>query len=144
VKFIYSFLFISIALIASGQSELDEINISFDGSECFGYTPSFSQNRDSLNYYILLESYFTNDSIIIMSEDSVIFSDKVKTDMSLGFGKKIKLGSVSDLSYFKVGINENPLIRLTVTADLNYIRVGYSWDRSTIIFCYSKYQPIYY
>jgi hypothetical protein len=146
MKTIYLFAFLCISIKISGQIAIpyDEIVVIFNDSNCFGYTPIYSEEVDTLNYHILLESYFISDTVKIFSNDSLLFKDIVNTDQSLGFAKEIIIGSVKQVTNFKLKINNYTTVNCSLLPDLKYIRVGLSWDRMTLILCYSKYHPIYY
>ncbi len=146
MKTFYFFAFLCISLKISGQIVIpyDEIVVSLNDSNCFGYTPIYAEKVDTIYYHVLLESYFISDTVKLFSNDSLIFNEVVNTDHSLGFAKEIIVGSVEQVTNFKLKINNYTTINCSLLPDFNYIRVGLSWDRLTLILCYSMYHPIYY
>ena len=119
------------------------INDSQD-SCCIGFKNNEYKNSDTLNYYVLIEEKFYNDTVTVYNGDTKIFEESIFEIGDYGVARVVKVGEVKSVKKIGIRINSNnPIIYFNVRNDIFYYRLGLSIYGDELEICYSKYKPKY-
>ena len=81
-------------------------------------------SKDSV--YLIFETLFDDNNILIKADKRVVFNSKITTNSSTGTAKQINVGNIKSLKDIQISINNGPLIYIDMYyKDVNIIGVRY-------------------
>lgn len=93
--------------------------------------------------YFILESFFNNDTVTILSRDLNIFDGQITTEPSTGLAESINVGDIKNLKEISLKINSGPQITFELVNKEHNI-IGISKDKDKIEIVFYKEVPAFY
>jgi len=138
-----SFLLLTIDSFCQKIIDKVYINDSQD-SCCLGFKNNLYRNSDTLNYYVIIEEKFYNDTVSVYNGDTKIFEESIFEIGDYGIAKIVKVGDVKSVTKIGIRVNSNnPVFYFNARRDIFYYRLGLSAYGDELEICYSKYKPTY-
>ena len=102
---------------------------------------AYSKKTDTTHYYVVFERYFEDNNVQVYCNDSLIYNDKITTDLSIDLAEEIKIGLVEKVKKISIRMENLPLVVIYPVKGKYYIRVSCS-SYPFLFLRFSKYNVI--